>query len=180
MAMAKTLIKSRTAGDRSTASILTHVNDELSADNHKCMFVTIFSGILNIRTGELLYTNAGHNPPYIKRKDGTLQPLDQRHGPVVGAVEGMVYAEGRDTMEPGDLLLLYTDGVTEAMDIEDRLFSEDRLEQLLTSMDTADTDNVVDNTMVAVKAFAGEAEQADDITILALAFHGSPEAALIR
>ncbi len=106
--------------------------------------------------------------------------MDQRHGPVIGAVEGMVYAEGRDTMEPGDLLLLYTDGVTEAMDIEDRLFSENRLEQLLASMDTDDADKVVDNTVVAVKAFAGEAEQADDITILALAFHGSPEDALIR
>ncbi len=180
MAMARTLIKSRAADDHSTASILTHVNDELSVDNNKCMFVTVFAVILNIRTGELLYTNAGHNPPYIKRKDGALQCLDQRHGPVIGAVEEMVYAEGRDTMAPGDLLLLFTDGVTEAMDTEDRLFSEHRLEQLLTSMDTDDADKVVDTTMVAVKAFAGEAEQADDITILALAFHGSPEAALIR
>ena len=179
MAMAKTLIKSRAADDGSTASILTHVNDELSVDNHNCMFVTIFSGILNIRTGELLYTNAGHNPPYLKRKDGTLQRLDQRHGPVVGAVEGMAYAEGRDTMEPGDLLLLYTDGVTEAMDVEDRLFSEDRFEQLLASMDTDDAGKVVDNTVVAVKTFEGEAEQADDITVLALAFHGSPADALI-
>ncbi len=107
-----------------------------------------------------------------------MQCLDQRHGPVIGAVEGMVFAEGRDTMAPGDLLLLYTDGVTEAMDVGDRLFSEHRLEQLLTSMDTDDADTVVDGTMVAVKAFAGEAEQADDITILALAFHGRPEDAL--
>ncbi len=175
MAMARTLIKSRAADDRSTASILTHVNDELSVDNQSCMFVTVFAVILNIRTGELLYTNAGHNPPYIKRNDGTLQCLDQRHGPVIGAVEEMVYAEGRDTMAPGDLLLLFTDGVTEAMDVEDRLFSEHRLEQLLTSMDTDDVDKVVDGTVVAVKAFAGEAEQADDITVLALAFHGSPE-----
>ncbi len=82
-------------------------------------------------------------------------------------------------MEPGDLLLLYTDGVTEAMDVEDRLFSDNRLEQLLTSMDTDDVDKVVDNTVAAVKAFEGEAEQADDITVLAMAFHGSPEDALI-
>jgi sigma-B regulation protein RsbU (phosphoserine phosphatase) len=82
-------------------------------------------------------------------------------------------------MERGDLLLLYTDGVTEAMDVGDRLFSENRLELLLASMDTDDVDKVVDNTVVAVKAFAGEAEQADDITVLALAFHGSPEDALI-
>ena len=81
-------------------------------------------------------------------------------------------------MEPGDLLLLYTDGVTEAMDVEDRLFSDNRLEQLLTSMDTDDVDKVVDNIVAAVKAFEGEAERADDITVLALAFHGSPEDAL--
>ncbi len=72
MAMAKTLIKSRAGDDRSTASILTHVNDELSVDNPNCMFVTVFAGILNIRSGELLYTNAGHNPPYIRKQDGTL------------------------------------------------------------------------------------------------------------
>jgi sigma-B regulation protein RsbU (phosphoserine phosphatase) len=178
MAVAKTLIKSRAADDRSTASILTHVNDELSVNNTSCMFVTIFSGILNIRTGELLYTNAGHNPPYLKRKDGTLQILDQRHGPIIGAVEGMVYAEGRDTMEPGDLLLLYTDGVTEAMDVDDRLFSENRLQRLLTAMDTDDVNKVVVDTVVAVMAFEGKAEQADDITVLALAFHGAPEGAL--
>jgi sigma-B regulation protein RsbU (phosphoserine phosphatase) len=173
------LIKSRAADDGSTASILTHVNDELSVGNHNCMFVTIFSGILNVRTGELLYTNAGHNPPYLKRKDGTLQRLDKRHGPVIGAVEGMAYAEGRDSMEPGDLLLLYTDGVTEAMDVDDRLFSENRFEQLLASMDTDDADKAVDITVGAVKTFEGEAEQADDITVVALAFHGSPADALI-
>ncbi len=71
MAMTKTLIKSRAADDASTASILTHVNDELSADNKTCMFVTIFAAIINIKTGELVFTNAGHDPPYIKRSDGT-------------------------------------------------------------------------------------------------------------
>ncbi len=138
MAMAKTLIKSRADDDRSTASILTHVNDELSADNKNCMFVTIFAGILNIRTGELLYTNAGHNPPYLRRRDGTLQRLDKRHGPAIGAMEGMVYKEERDRLEPGDLLFLYTDGVTEAMDTENHLFSEDRLKDLLTAKSTKD------------------------------------------
>lgn len=106
------MIKSRTTDDFSTASILTHVNAELSHDNQSCMFVTIFLGILNIRTGELIYTNAGHNPPYVKRKDGSLQRLDTRHGPVIGAMTGMVYEEQDDTLDPGDLLVLYTDGVT--------------------------------------------------------------------
>jgi sigma-B regulation protein RsbU (phosphoserine phosphatase) len=178
MAVAKTLIKSRAADNRSTASILTHVNDELSIDNPNCMFVTVFAGILNIRSGELVYTNAGHNPPYIKRKDGTLQRLDQRHGPAIAAMEGMVYKEARDTLEPGDLLFLYTDGVTEAIDAEDHLFSEDRLRDLLTAKSTKDVQTAVDHTVAAVRAFEGEAEQTDDVTVLALEFHGRPEDAL--
>jgi sigma-B regulation protein RsbU (phosphoserine phosphatase) len=178
MAMAKTLIKSRADDDRSTASILTHVNDKLSVDNPNCMFVTVFAGILNVRSGELVYTNAGHNPPYIRKQDGTLQCLDRRHGPAIGAMEGMDYKEERDTLEPGDLLFLYADGVTEAMDPEHRLFSENRLKDLLTATDTKGAATAVDHTVAAVRAFEGEAEQADDITVLALEFHGRPEDAL--
>jgi ammonium transporter len=179
MAMTKTLIKSRATDDRSTASILTHVNDELSQNNKSCMFVTIFAGILNVKTGKLLYTNAGHNPPYIRRKDGTLQRLDKRHGPAIAAMEGMVYKEERDILEPGDLLFLYTDGVTEAMDIDHHLFSEDRLMDLLASLDTDDADTAVDDTVTAVRAFEGEAEQADDITVLGLRYQGKAEDALM-
>ncbi len=177
MVMAKTLLKSIDADDASTASILTHVNDELIANNKSWMFVTIFAGILNIRTGELVYTNAGHNPPYLRRKDGHWQRLDQRHGPVIGAVEGMVYKEERDTMEPGDLLLLYSDGVTEARDSKKRLFSENRLKELLRAGNTDDAVTTVDNTLAAVRAFAGGAEQSDDITVLGLEFHGGSEEA---
>ena len=179
MAMAKTLIKSRADDDRSTASILTHVNDELSADNRSAMFVTICAGIINIRTGELVYTNAGHNPPYLKRIDGTLQRLDQRHGPVVGALEGMVYKEDRDTMAPGDLLALYTDGVTEAMDVEDQLYSEDRYAELLGRTEAGDPETLVGNTLAAIETFTGGAEQTDDVTLLALKFHGTPEDGLM-
>jgi sigma-B regulation protein RsbU (phosphoserine phosphatase) len=179
MAMTKTLIKSRAADDGSTASIITHVNDELSRNNKNCMFVTIFAGILNVRTGEMLYTNAGHNPPFIRRKGGTLQRLDKRDGPAVGAMEGMVYTEERDMLEPDDLLFLYTDGVTEAMDIGHHLFSEDRLKDLLASLETDDADTAVDDTVSAVRAFEGEAEQADDITVLGLKYQGKSEDALM-
>ena len=179
MAMAKTLIKSRADDDRSTASILTHVNDELSADNKSAMFVSIFAAIINIRTGELVFTNAGHNPPYLRRIDRTLQRLDQRHGPIIGALEGMVYKVDRDTMAPGDLLVLFTDGVTEAMDVEEQLFSEDRYVDLLDGMELDDPETVVGNTLAAIKTFAGGAEQSDDITILALKFHGIPEDGLM-
>ena len=93
MAMAKTLIKSRAASDSSTASIVTHVNDELSKDNEGYLFVTLFVCILNVRTGELITTNAGHNPPYLKHADGSISTLKHRDGPVAAAVEGYAYTE---------------------------------------------------------------------------------------
>ncbi len=179
MAMTKTLIKSRAADDRSPASILTHLNNELNANNKKSMFVTLFVGIMNIRTGEFVYTNAGHNPSYLKRRDGDLLRLDRLHGPMVGAMEGMIYQEDEDIMAPGDLLLLYTDGVTEAMDVGERMFSEDRLKNLLLSAGSGDAEAVVGRTVAAVEAFKGEMEQADDITVLGLAFHGSPQDARV-
>jgi sigma-B regulation protein RsbU (phosphoserine phosphatase) len=178
MAMAKTLIKSRAGDDRSIASILTHVNDELSVDNPNCMFVTVFAGILNIRSGEMVYTNAGHNPPYLRKQDGALRSLDQRHGPAIGAMEGMVYSEERATLEPGDLLFLFTDGVTEAIDTENHFFSEDRLKDLLTAKSTKGAQTAVDHTVAAVMTFEGEAERTDDVTVLALEFHGRPDDAL--
>jgi len=174
MAVTKTLIKSRATDDFSTASILTHVNTELSLDNKSCMFVTIFLGILNIRTGRLTYSNAGHNPPYVRRMDGTLQRLDSRHGPVIGAVSGMTYGEEATVLSHGDLLYMYTDGVTEEMNADDELFSEQRLAELLTSKEVDSVEAAVRGTISAVQGFQGETEQSDDITVLALRFQVDP------
>jgi len=174
MAVTKTLIKSRTTDDFSTASIVTHVNTELSSNNESCMFVTIFLGILNIRTGLLIYTNAGHNPSYVKSKDGSLQRLDAIHGPVVGAVSGMVYDEGLTTMDPEDLLFMYTDGVTEEMNADSQLFSEKRMVDVLKSKATNSAESAVRDIVSAVKSFKGETEQSDDITVLALEFLANP------
>jgi len=174
MAVTKTLIKSRTTDDFSTASIVTHVNTELSSNNESCMFVTIFLGILNIRTGLLTYTNAGHNPSYLKSKDGSLQRLDAIHGPVVGAVSGMVYDEGLTIMNPEDLLFMYTDGVTEEMNADSQLFSEKRMVDVLKSNATNSAESAVRDMVSAVKSFKGETEQSDDITVLALEFLANP------
>jgi sigma-B regulation protein RsbU (phosphoserine phosphatase) len=173
MAVTKTLIKSRAIDDFSTASILTHVNAELSADNETSMFVTIFLGILNIRSGEFVYTNAGHNPPYLRRKGGSLQRLDVRHGPLIGAVPGMVYREDTDTLTPGDMLFMYTDGVTEERNADRELFSEKRLVSVLASTTVDSVENAVRDTVAAVKDFRGDGNQEDDITALAVRFQGS-------
>jgi len=174
MAMTKTLIKSRAADDNSPASILTHVNDELSRENPSSMFVTIFAGILNIRTGELYFANAGHNPPYIMENNGKLLKLGNRHGPVLGAISGMTFGQERLQMTPGSILFIYTDGVTEAMDPDGNLFSEKRLEDVLGSKLEHTSESSLDTVAAKVSEFQGDAEQADDITILSVQFVGRP------
>jgi len=172
MAVAKALIKSRAADDFSTASILTHVNNELSADNKSSMFVTVFLGILHIKTGEVLITNGGHNPPYLKKQGGDLRCLNQIHGPIVGAFKDMPYEEQTLRMKSGDLLFTFTDGVTEAINRNGEMFSETGLEQCLTGMQESHPEGVIANTMETVKIFAKRTEQSDDITMLAIQFLG--------
>jgi sigma-B regulation protein RsbU (phosphoserine phosphatase) len=173
MAVTKTLIKSRAIDDFSTASILTHVNAELSADTTNSMFVTVFLGILDFRSGEFVYTNAGHNPPYLKRKGGSLQRLDVRHGPMIGAAPGMVYREDTETMTPGDMLFMYTDGVTEERNADRELFSEKRLVSVLATTTVDSVENAVRDTVAAVRDFRGDGDQEDDITVLAVQFQES-------
>ena len=176
MAMAKTLIKSRASSDPSTASILTHVNDELSKDNEGCLFVTLYVCIFNVRTGELLTTNAGHNPPLLKHKDGSITPLSHRDGLVVAAMDGIAYSEKSYQLEQGDMLLLFTDGVTEADNINEEFFGDERLEKLLADWQDGTVVELVDHVVETTHAFEGENRQADDITVLALEYHGQKTA----
>lgn len=172
MAMAKTLIKARASSDPSTASIVTHVNDELSKDNEGCLFVTLFVCIFNIRTGELLTTNAGHNPPLLKHVDGSITALSHRDGLVVAAMKGIAYSEQCIQLQKGDTLLLYTDGVTEAENINEEFFGDDRLTRLLADWQDGPVENLVDHIIATTHAFEGINRQADDITVLALHYSG--------
>jgi sigma-B regulation protein RsbU (phosphoserine phosphatase) len=173
MAVTKTLIKSRAANDLSPASILSHVNSEQAEGNESCMFVTIFLAILGLHTGRMVYCNAGHNPPFVQRSGGDLLRLDARHGPVIGAVEGIAYGEDEIVLNPGELAYLYTDGITEAMDSGRRLYSEDRLKSLLERDSYSDAMQAVTETCDDVWAFQGNASQADDVTVLALRYFGT-------
>jgi len=168
MAVAKTLIKARSAEEASTAKIVDYLNAELSRDNDKCMFVTLFLGRLDVTTGELVYTNAGHDPPFVHQADGSLQLLTERHGPLVGVAPNVVYGESRWHLGPGDLLVVYTDGVTEAQDGRGQFFSEERLAELIRADGANSTSAVVDRILAAVESFESGAERADDITVLAL------------
>jgi sigma-B regulation protein RsbU (phosphoserine phosphatase) len=175
MAVTKTLIKSRAANDLSPASILSHVNTELAQRNESCMFVTVFLGILDLRRGELAYSNAGHNPPYLKRSSGELVRIDQRHGPIIGAAEGLAYKQDLVNLSTGDLVFLYTDGVTEAMNIDNQLYTEERLKNLLSAQTFSSVEEAVKVGTDDVWAFQGNAEQADDVTVLSVLYSGGTE-----
>lgn len=172
MAMTKTMVKTLAASDPSPASIVTHVNDALSADNDSCMFVTLYLGILNLRDGTLLTTNAGHNPPLLKRQDGQFEWLTAKDGPLVGAIQGIAFKETTIQLGPGDELFLYTDGVTEADNRRRELFGNDRLKTVLAKSQAVSVVDRLGEVMQAVRTFAGEVPQADDITMLGLRYHG--------
>lgn len=172
MAMTKIMVKTRAASDPSPASIVTHVNDALSAENDSCMFVTLYLGILNLRDGTLVTTNAGHNPPLLKRRNGVFEWLTAQDGPLVGPMAGIAFKESTLQLEPGDELFLYTDGVTEADNRRRELFGKDRLKIVLGKSQALSVVDRLGEVMLAVKAFAGDAPQADDITMLGLRYHG--------
>jgi sigma-B regulation protein RsbU (phosphoserine phosphatase) len=177
MAVTKTLIKSVSKTDVSPASIITQVNDELSQNNEACMFVTLLFGILDVTTGEFTYCNAGHNPPFVKRANGQLEKLPARHGPVVGAMDGTAYREDRTQLKANDLLVVYTDGVTEATSVAQELFSEERLAVLLAEATIRSPTDAVERIQSAVQTFETGAEQFDDVTILAVQYFGMPSQA---
>ena len=104
------------------------MNATLGEQNVSSMYVTLFYGVLNTRTGELQFGNAGHNPPYVISADGNVRPLPQKSGPMLGVWEGFDYKTLTDQIAPGEGILLYTDGVTEAIDKQGEFFSEQRLE----------------------------------------------------
>jgi PAS domain S-box-containing protein len=176
MAVTKTLLKSRAGNDKSTASILTHVNNEIAKENDAYIFITIFIAILNLSTGELVYSNAGHNPSYIIRP-GNQPPIKMSdlHGPVVGAMEQMSYKESRITIHREDMVVAYTDGVTEAQNSNDELYSDKRFAQFLQNWEFSNARVLVNDIVESVKLYEEGTEQFDDITILALQYMQDPD-----
>jgi sigma-B regulation protein RsbU (phosphoserine phosphatase) len=172
MAASKTLIKAHATRARSTAGIVARVNRELSVGNDSCMFVTLFLGILDLSTGEVVFTNAGHNPPYRVGSDGAVKAVLERHGLPIGIDESMEYAESYFVLEPGELMFVYTDGVTEAANQKGEMFGEARLEALLGTDDTSTAELAVRTIADAVYAFEDGTAQTDDVTLIGLAFHG--------
>ena len=168
MAVARTLLRATGIRAVSPAEYMTYTNALLSQEAVNNMFVTVFYGIYNIRTGEVTYANAGHNPPYLVRADGSVEMLPLSKDIVAGAFDDFQYSQESLQLEPGDTLLLYTDGVTEAINTEDKEYGEGRLEKQLAQCSNLSCQEIIDKVKEDVKAFAGEAEQSDDITLFAL------------
>lgn len=148
--------------------VIYHINNSIANSNDSCMFVTMFAGCIDLNTGDFKYCNAGHNPIIIVPKDGPAHYLDARTNMAVGIFEGFNYQLEESKLENGSRLLLYTDGVTEAEDIETNQYGEDRLINLANSLKDNNADSTVKSVYESVKDFTQGNQQNDDITILGI------------
>lgn len=175
MMQAKTLLKSYAESGMSVEQVFTAANSTLCEGNEAGMFITAWMGFLNVRTGRLSFANAGHNPPLLRQAGGSFAYLKTRPGLVLAGMEGMRYRKNELQLHRGDRLYLYTDGITEAMDINNRLYGDERLLAVLNIHAEADAQTVCRAVKSDVDAFAGEAEQFDDITMLCITYNGPQE-----
>jgi sigma-B regulation protein RsbU (phosphoserine phosphatase) len=173
MAVTRTLLKSTALAGLAPAECLRRVNNLLCADNDSEMFVTVFYGVMNTRTGVLTYSNGGHNPPYLLRSDGRAELLAGTGDMVLAALENNAYHEKIATLVAGDGVFLYSDGITEAMDDAGALFSDQRLAAFLGATNGASPEQLIRRVVENVKQYSGEAPQSDDITALAIRYLGT-------
>ncbi|MDQ7836115.1 MAG: SpoIIE family protein phosphatase [Humidesulfovibrio sp.] len=158
--------------------ILARANNGLAEDNESCMFVTVFCAVLDYTTGEVHYASAGHNPPVLLRAGAAPEYLPTHGDPVAGAMPGVEFTTDSLVLNPGDALVLYTDGVTEAMNPALELYGEERLTARLAAFEAGDARTICEDLAKDVHAFADGAEQSDDITMLVLRYNGgAPDSA---
>ncbi len=172
MAVTKTLLKVIAERRLDPGEVLAKVNKDLAEDNESCMFVTLFLAVIDISTGEVRYASAGHNPPLLLPRGKDSQWIPSLNELVAGVMDDTDYTTKSMTMHPGDTLFIYTDGVTEAMDKEQNLYSEDRLVEVMNRCQGKSAEQIVRAVDCSLKEFTGGAEQSDDITMLAMKYLG--------
>lgn len=175
MVVAKTLLQSRIVEGDALDAAVSDVNDRLCAGNGNGMFVTAWIGVLTLSTGELVYVNAGHNAPLVGNPKKGYSYLTESSGFVLAGMEGVTYVRREQKMEPGDVLFLYTDGVTEMNDAAGNLYGEERLKTLLDGSGEAEPEKLAETVMQDIRRFQGSAEQFDDVTMLVIAYMGEME-----
>ena len=175
MMSAKSVLKSLAEGGMQLEEVFRQGNQRLCEGNDTGMFLTAWMGVLNTRNGLLRFVNAGHNPPLLRRRDGQFEYLKARSGFALAGMEGMRYRPHEVQLAPGDEIFLYTDGVTEASDMQQQFYGEERLQAVLNRSIGMDAKAMGHAVQADLEKFVGEAEQFDDITMLSLQYKGAPE-----
>jgi len=175
MTVVRTLFRSRTMDGQPLHQIMALINKELCKDNPNVMFVTMVSGIINLRTGTIDLCNAGHNPPLVMDSDGTVQRMNLFAAIPLGIQEYHGYKTQKIQLKPGDRLVLYTDGITEALNAKGEFYNESLLSKVLNYHRRADVPTLVKQVVASIHTFAEGVEQADDITLLILGYQKSSE-----
>ncbi len=172
MMISKTMIKNRTLTGGTPAEVLAFVNNELYENNKAEMFVTAWLGILDLESGTLTAANAGHEYPVLRRKGGVYEPIRDPHGLVLAVMGNMQYVDYEISLSPGDMLYIYTDGVTEATNEQDELYSEQRMVEALNRHTEENCEQLLHAMSKELQDFVKDAPQFDDITMLALTYYG--------
>jgi serine phosphatase RsbU (regulator of sigma subunit) len=172
MMVASALIHNAAINEISPAKVLTLVNRQICSRNPEEMFVTVWLGVLEISTGKLMATNAGHEYPALKQADKSFELLKDKHSVAIGAMDGVRYREYQIQLEPGDKLFVYTDGVAEATDSNEQLFTTARMIDALRKADNGTPEDVLNAVRGDVDQFVGKAPQFDDLTMLCLRYNG--------
>ena len=175
MMTAKTIIKGYAESGRPVEEVFTMANEKLCENNEAGMFVTAWMGVLDLTTGMLEFANAGHNPPLVRHADGSFTYLKTKPGLMLAGLPGLSYKKNELQLSPGDEIYIYTDGVTEAADTANELYGEQRLLELLNTLHGLRAEEVCRAVKEDVMAFAGEAPQFDDITMLYLKYQGGTD-----
>ena len=177
MALSRTLIRTFAVEyDSQPELVLSAANRRILADTRAGLFVTVFYGVLDPLSGELTYCNAGHNPPYLhsSRNGNAVQELD-RTGVPLGILDDVTWQQGTAHLAPGDVLLMYTDGITEAQNAQEAFFDEDRLREIVRASAGRSALDIQDGLIAQVDAFVGDAPQSDDITLMVVVRHSAEE-----
>ena len=176
MVISKTVLKNFTVSGHMNglAQVVAEANDKLCANNEAMMFVTAFIGVLDLESGEFIFVNAGHNPPVVYHAESnSCDFLDVKKNFVLGPMDEIPFVEQKINFKRGDLIFIYTDGVTEALNVKDEEYLPDRLIDFMNKTDCrADLETLLKNIRADVSAHVGEAQQSDDITMFALRFNG--------
>ena len=173
MAVARTMIKGIASQILDPAECLSKVNTMLIPESDLSTFVTVFYGVLDIESGVISYCNGGHNLPYLVRNNSTVVQVENTSGILLGKIEPFEFETKQIQCSSGDRIVLYTDGVTEAMNESNDMYDENRLVQYLKSHQTGDIDKLVKGIIVDVLKFMGKVNQSDDVTLLSLEYRGT-------